>query len=43
MKVVISIPIATTSLEHEWFLASAAASKPENKNYSEVGGSPLRF
>lgn len=36
MKLVVTIPIATTSLEHDWFIRSAAASKPENKNYSMV-------
>ncbi|CAI5442237.1 unnamed protein product [Caenorhabditis angaria] len=35
MKIVISLPIATTSLEHDWFLKSVSASIPENKNYSE--------
>ncbi|KAK5965114.1 Neutral and basic amino acid transport protein rBAT [Trichostrongylus colubriformis] len=35
MKFVISLPIATTSTEHEWFLKSASASLPENKNYSD--------
>ena len=36
MKIVISIPIATTSLEHEWFLNSASASKTPNANYSQL-------
>lgn len=36
MKFVISIPIATTSTEHDWFLKSASASTPENRNYSDV-------
>lgn len=35
MKIVISLPIATTSLEHEWFLNSASASKTPNANYSQ--------
>ncbi|KAK6044235.1 alpha amylase, catalytic domain protein [Cooperia oncophora] len=35
MKFVISLPIATTSLEHEWFLKSASASLPEFRNYSD--------
>ncbi|CAI4233355.1 unnamed protein product [Auanema sp. JU1783] len=35
MKIVITVPIASTSQEHEWFLASSTASIPENKNYSE--------
>ncbi|VDP01883.1 unnamed protein product [Heligmosomoides polygyrus] len=35
MKFVISIPIATTSTEHDWFLKSASASTPENRNYSD--------
>ncbi|KHJ80033.1 hypothetical protein OESDEN_20303 [Oesophagostomum dentatum] len=34
MKFVMSIPIATTSTEHDWFLKSATASIPENRNYS---------
>ncbi|WKX93722.1 hypothetical protein Q1695_011186 [Nippostrongylus brasiliensis] len=35
MKFVISLPIALTSIEHEWFLKSASASEPENGNFSE--------
>ncbi|KIH44186.1 hypothetical protein ANCDUO_25796, partial [Ancylostoma duodenale] len=34
MKLVISVPIASTSIEHDWFLKSATASIPENRNYS---------
>ncbi|EYC12434.1 hypothetical protein Y032_0047g1477 [Ancylostoma ceylanicum] len=34
MKLVISVPIATTSIEHDWFLKSATASIPANRNYS---------
>ncbi|KAK6737724.1 hypothetical protein RB195_020058 [Necator americanus] len=34
MKLVISLPISTTSVEHDWFLKSASASLPENRNYS---------
>ncbi|KJH50546.1 alpha amylase, catalytic domain protein [Dictyocaulus viviparus] len=34
MKFVISLPVATTSLEHEWFLKSSSASIPANQNYS---------
>ncbi|XGW09802.1 hypothetical protein V3C99_011790 [Haemonchus contortus] len=47
MKFVISLPIATTSTEHDWFLKSASASLPENTNYSDFyfwrteGGSDL--
>ncbi|VDO06638.1 unnamed protein product [Haemonchus placei] len=47
MKFVISLPIATTSTEHDWFLKSASASLPENRNYSDFyfwrteGGSDL--
>ncbi|CAB3410938.1 unnamed protein product [Caenorhabditis bovis] len=35
MKLIISMPIATTSLEHEWFLNSASASQAPNTNYSQ--------
>ena len=36
MKLVISLPVATTSLQHQWFQNSASASKPENQNFSQV-------
>ncbi|VDM58149.1 unnamed protein product [Angiostrongylus costaricensis] len=35
MKFVISLPIATTSVEHDWFLKSASADADPNKTYSE--------
>ncbi|PAV62414.1 hypothetical protein WR25_08559 [Diploscapter pachys] len=35
MKLVISLPVATTSLQHQWFQNSASASKPENQNFSQ--------
>ncbi|KIH52356.1 hypothetical protein ANCDUO_17543, partial [Ancylostoma duodenale] len=41
MKLVISVPIASTSIEHDWFLKSATASIPENRNYSGVGPTDL--
>ncbi|KAJ1352761.1 Alpha amylase, catalytic domain [Parelaphostrongylus tenuis] len=34
MKLVISLPIATTSIKHDWFLKSSSASIEPNKNYS---------
>lgn len=37
MKLVIDFPLTTTSLEHDWFLRSQAASKEENKDYAQVG------
>ncbi|CAJ0585706.1 unnamed protein product, partial [Mesorhabditis spiculigera] len=35
LHVVLSLPLATTSTQHDWFLRSQAASKPENKDYSK--------
>lgn len=35
MKIVIDFPLTTTSLEHDWFLRSQAASKEENKDYAK--------
>ncbi|GMT13450.1 hypothetical protein PFISCL1PPCAC_4747, partial [Pristionchus fissidentatus] len=35
MKLVIDFPLTTTSLEHDWFLRSQAASKEENKDYAK--------
>ncbi|GMR34296.1 hypothetical protein PMAYCL1PPCAC_04491 [Pristionchus mayeri] len=35
MKMVIDLPLTTTSLEHDWFLRSQAASKEENKDYAK--------
>ncbi|GMS82236.1 hypothetical protein PENTCL1PPCAC_4411, partial [Pristionchus entomophagus] len=35
MKMVIDFPLTTTSLEHDWFLRSQAASKEENKDYAQ--------
>lgn len=34
LKVVMSMPIAVTSNEHDWFIRSSRASLPENANYS---------
>ncbi|CAJ0951585.1 unnamed protein product, partial [Mesorhabditis belari] len=34
LRLVISIPLATTSTQHDWFLKSASASLPDNRNYS---------
>uniref|UniRef100_A0A1I7ZSU7 Aamy domain-containing protein n=1 Tax=Steinernema glaseri TaxID=37863 RepID=A0A1I7ZSU7_9BILA len=34
LKVVITVPVAATSDEHDWFLRSARASLPENSQYA---------
>ena len=35
MKFVMTMPLAVTSKEHDWFYRSSQASKPEYSNYSD--------